>query len=539
MPKAVRKEFSKLSERERNRFLLALHRLKTEGFNDWWNLCSLHGGGFQEHDPVAKAALFPAMRDYYNQRGLKSSKNPNGDAITEENWFYSWFCPHGSCLFQVWHRPYMVAFETLLQYYDPGSAEEKANNPLAAHYWGWDDKEKYPTVPDWANSPTISINGQLLENPLFHGTSYWHKVTQAKALGDKAAAEIQSKSIPDHPAYFTQRFINDYDYFMDGNYERADNLFDPRSFKYFTYAEVSSAHSPMNFDAVHGTVHAAVGGYIYRDKPGAKVKGSDDPSVTAMYAYQTGDMAQVVFASFDPIFYLHHSNVERLHYAWVERYREVNGVYPTDHDNLVQACNDTLPGADSDASVGASFTEPDGYKGDIRMEPFPRIGNTSYESLPWKVRNTDVSTFKEWVDNSQMTYTYDDWYLVCGKDVRVPRPPPASSPYDNKVLTVAISKLHGGGRLTVTVKAKGQKFTLSPVDVFSAHTVGEEDDTHCPACNAGHRNIYSWLLPDALRDITVDKIENIKGTFQSPEITTEVKVHKKTMKLSNLTPRIP
>jgi hypothetical protein len=100
---------------------------------DWWNLVSIHGGGLPKPSSVYVdyKALAAKYADECTKFYLADQAN---DATTSEN-----FCPHANALFAIWHRPYVLAFELLLEKYDPGYADEKANRPIAAHYWKWED----------------------------------------------------------------------------------------------------------------------------------------------------------------------------------------------------------------------------------------------------------------------------------------------------------------------------------------------------------------------------------------------------------------
>jgi hypothetical protein len=118
---------------EKTRFYTAMYRLVRRDNPDWWNLCAIHGGVGVKNDDVYVDLKVLAER---YAEDCKEHKLMSQAAYAEraEN-----FCPHTNALFAIWHHPYVLAFETLLEKYDPGTTQEKGMRPIAAHYYKWED----------------------------------------------------------------------------------------------------------------------------------------------------------------------------------------------------------------------------------------------------------------------------------------------------------------------------------------------------------------------------------------------------------------
>ena len=72
-----------------------------------------------------------------------------------------YFCPHGSPLFLIWHRPYVLMFEQALQAMSPG---------LALPYWDWtSDRTQKEGLPSIFTQPTYvdPATGKAAPNPLY------------------------------------------------------------------------------------------------------------------------------------------------------------------------------------------------------------------------------------------------------------------------------------------------------------------------------------------------------------------------------------
>lgn len=176
------------------------------------------------------------------------------------------YCPHNTKLFLPWHRAYMYYFEQYLQDRIEG---------LAVPWWDWSRSNSLPpafNAPRTANGQPNPLNKFRIKRPLakppvdrdtvrFAGTS--------PRLNLPTAAQVAS-------------------------------ILDIRDFNQFSDA----------ISAIHGQVHMWTGG-----------SGRDPVTGRPI----SGDMAQVDFAAYDPIFFSHHCMIDRLWYMWQLR-RGINNI---------------------------------------------------------------------------------------------------------------------------------------------------------------------------------------------------------------------
>lgn len=162
------------------------------------------------------------------------------------------FCPHGNWYFLPWHRAYLVALENIVR--------DLANKPdFALPYWDWSADRQLP--------PAFAA-GNPRSNPLNHPRP---GMTPNAALpDDMVGPQVMSRILasPDFEAFGSAR-------------PRGQNGAGAQ------WQRRVGAKTELEFNP-HDGVHGTIG----------------------------GDMAQVAPASRDPIFYLHHANVDRLWAVW-------------------------------------------------------------------------------------------------------------------------------------------------------------------------------------------------------------------------------
>jgi tyrosinase len=165
------------------------------------------------------------------------------------------FCPHGNWYFLPWHRAYLVALENIIR--------DLADKPdFALPYWDWSAERQLP--------PAFGT-GTPRNNPLNHPRP---EFSPREALPeDMVGPQVLSRILasPDFEAFGSVR-------------PRGQNSAGAQ------WQRRIGAKTELEFNP-HDGVHGALG----------------------------GDMAQVGPASRDPIFYLHHANVDRLWAMWNAR----------------------------------------------------------------------------------------------------------------------------------------------------------------------------------------------------------------------------
>ncbi|VIO71080.1 tyrosinase family protein [Bradyrhizobium ivorense] len=187
-------------------------------------------------------------------------------------------CQHGSWYFLSWHRAYLAAFEAILL-----DAIVKKGGPAdwALPYWNYD-----PTKPNTLKFPA-AFAPELLDdgskNPLWVKERYGRR--------GNGVISIRPSDVPVSPLWQEPEFFNE-----------PQDL--PTS---FGGTRTAFSHGGRGAGLLeqqpHGPVHVLVGG----------TKEGTDPDITK----NNGLMAMFETAGIDPIFWLHHSNIDRLWESWL------------------------------------------------------------------------------------------------------------------------------------------------------------------------------------------------------------------------------
>jgi tyrosinase len=261
----VRKDVWQLPANDKTLFWYgeAIKELQARPITDitsWWSLAAMHG----------------IDRDLWIKLGyLKASVVLPFDPNQEGFWNQ---CQHGSWYFLPWHRAYLAAFEAILL-----DVIVKKGGPAdwALPYWNYD-----PTKPATLKFPT-AFEPQLLDdgstNPLWVKERYGRR--------GNGAITIRPIDVPVAPLWREPDFFNG-----------PQDL--PTS---FGGTQTAFSHGGSGAGLLeqqpHGPVHVLVGG----------TKENTDPNQLE----NNGLMAMFETAGIDPIFWLHHSNIDRLWESWL------------------------------------------------------------------------------------------------------------------------------------------------------------------------------------------------------------------------------
>ncbi|KAK0660209.1 Polyphenol oxidase 1 [Lasiodiplodia hormozganensis] len=271
-----------------NLFLLAMQRFQQMDQNErtsWYSIASIHGKPYQTWDGV----------------------EPTGSKT-------SGYCMHSSNLFLPWHRPYLALYEQTLQGLMAEIVDEWPDSPERDNYteaaatfrlpfWDWavlrSDGET--TVPDFFVTPTIDVtlpNGsETIDNPLY---SYKFHPLDGRALYDSGNPQFsvypETMRYSPTKAEDTQSDQNGFVTAMDkGRPQLRDALYDLfTNYHNFTILGNMASYKGKQYqslETVHGWVHIWAGG-------------------------NNGNMYHVPFSSFDPVFMLHHANIDRIFAMW-------------------------------------------------------------------------------------------------------------------------------------------------------------------------------------------------------------------------------
>jgi len=226
------------------------------------------------------------------------------------------YCTHNSVLFPAWHRTYMALFEqqfltVVNQIADSftGSQKETMQNAASTMrfpYWDWaaSPGPGMHNLPNVVSEKYITVDGpsgsETIINPLFRhdfsdpsGLYYspfdtWD-VTLRYPNSDATTASSQENQC-----------ITAFDNIRTSLQDQVYQLFTTcTDYLHFSNDDAGSSSTSCSnsLEGIHNTVHTTAGG------PGnSTVEG--------------GHMTYLPLAAFDPIFWLHHCNVDRLFAMW-------------------------------------------------------------------------------------------------------------------------------------------------------------------------------------------------------------------------------
>jgi tyrosinase len=261
----MRKDVWKLPADDKTLFWYgqAIKVLKGRSITDitsWWSLAAMHGIDRQLWidlgylDPAVKLPFDPDQPGFWNQ------------------------CQHGSWYFMPWHRAYLGAFEAILL-----DVIVKQSGPAdwALPYWNYD-----PTKPDTLRFPT-AFAPELLDdgskNPLWVKERYGRR--------GNGVITILPSDVPVKDLWRAAEF-----------FDEPDDI--PTSFGGTRTAFHHDGAGAGKLEQVpHGPIHNFVGGTI---------EGAD-----SNISKNNGLMAMFETAGIDPIFWLHHTNIDRLWESWL------------------------------------------------------------------------------------------------------------------------------------------------------------------------------------------------------------------------------
>ncbi|OJD37056.1 tyrosinase [Diplodia corticola] len=307
-----------------------------------WNLFLLAMQKFQQTDQADRSS-------WYSVAGIHGKPYEVWDGVESKGRKDSGYCMHSSNLFLPWHRPYLALYEQTLQglmseiagEWD-GSPENdnytEAANTFRLPYWDWavlpPDGEK--SVPSFLSSPTIDVtlpNGtETIDNPLY---SYKYHPLHGDDLYDSGVTQFsvypETMRYPPTKEASAQSQEDQFVSTMDKSRPQLrDALYDLfTNYHNFTIFGNMASYKPGQFqsvEAIHGWVHIWAGG-------------------------NNGNMYHVPWSSFDPVFMLHHCNIDRIFAMWqvlnpdsyVEPWAQAYGTYMVNSGDVLDADSELYP----------------------------------------------------------------------------------------------------------------------------------------------------------------------------------------------------
>ncbi|KAF3144025.1 hypothetical protein TWF569_007191 [Orbilia oligospora] len=511
-----------------NLLLVAMNKLHTAGETDPWSYYQLSG---------IHGIPFVAWPD------PKAASPGNGESFDRTRGY----CPHGSLLFATWHRPYMLVLEQALVAAGEEIAEkyktealktkyQAAAKRLRFPYWDWSTRQFESHTPDIVKKEKVTVitpDGQkTIDNP-FH--SYIFKDDENKPfkkpfIGAERTTRGTSKftGVSDEAAADKAMQAG----FITRRQQTFNNLMSTSSFNDFSSA----------LEVLHNQVHVEIGG-----------EGG-------------GAMYYLAYSAFDPIFWLHHNNIDRLMAIWqaanpdlklasgrgvgtfqrrvtagVTQDDENTPLYPFKHPNGEWWTSKDVEDVSSIWSYGYGFPEVPCDKKDVSQEDLDTFSteqiNLLYkpEALVQKKR-AETESRSEWnvniiVDQAEMSETFSI-YVFLGK------PPSDSAEWikaDNKIGTLSVLGNPDMKRVSniqtaiipinAILKAKGVEGTEEEINEYlkknlswTAMSNGEEVDVN---------KFKTLKVGVTVNTITISTDISVKAEFSDPVLVTAITEEKK------------
>ncbi|KAF3921752.1 Tyrosinase [Arthrobotrys entomopaga] len=289
----IRKEIREMikNETEFSLFVMALYRLQQqpqELDNSYYAIAGIHGQPAKPWDNVKSV--------------------PNADLDRG-------YCGHFDMLFLPWHRPYLALFEQQIWNHAYDIVKELPNGPkkdkfkavlptLRLPYWDWANNAEIPEEVSQMNMipiETVRHDRESIQNPLFsyfftdtkelQGYLWGNQTETVRFPGTSKDGSLKSQ-IRKISASLKAQETNwrNKVYKLLVNYkdftQMARGGFDP-----------ANPQEYGSLEEVHGAVHMAVG----KSYDGGEIPGT---------------MAPIDYSGFDPIFWLHHANIDRQFAMW-------------------------------------------------------------------------------------------------------------------------------------------------------------------------------------------------------------------------------
>lgn len=248
---------------EFGRFIMALDvMIKSD---DWNKICGVHGLSF---NPFDKEILCPTNPIIVSQ--ITGIGEPQ-------------YCPHGVRHFLIWHTVYLLEFEYLLNKYN----QSEISNDFISLPWlniasiVDDLNGDYDFMSDKNITIQFDMKTITIPNPLIGGNIYLNFREQKTRRNGYLKTRTKTQQ---NLMNITQKQFDDS--LLISNYESLSSSEIIRTRR--TIMNTISSETP------HNTLHTTVGG-------------------------SGGSMSSISTASHDPIFWLHHCNIDRYFYNWMLR----------------------------------------------------------------------------------------------------------------------------------------------------------------------------------------------------------------------------
>lgn len=253
----------------------------------WGFFAAIHGINMDELDDTGEPQLtwhqlndFPEFQNVDIKALIKTydadkQKNPKGQGFWNQ-------CQHATWYFLPWHRGYLLGIESVLR---DAIIELGGPKDWALPYWDYNDpnhtdSNKNILIPPAFTAKTlIDVDQSEIKNPLYIAQRYASDASNPTYISQQNEADIiHLKALENHV------------------YTYHDNVLPSFGGGETTFGHFASATGDLE-KMPHNKMHNLIGGK----------KAEDD----------YGLMTDPNFAALDPIFYVHHANIDRLWSAWL------------------------------------------------------------------------------------------------------------------------------------------------------------------------------------------------------------------------------
>lgn len=283
-----------------NLFLLALTEFQAIDQNQidsYFQIAGIHGQPWQDWDGVATTHATPPPRGY---------------------------CPHGQTLFLQWHRPYLALFEQKLQSIAiniagrfTGAARTRYQNlatQLRLPYWDWATATpaNIAVIPAALTSQTVQVtlpdnSNTQIDNPLFD-YNFHPKPSTLNSTGCSVAngGLLNYGNLCD----FGERTVRAP---SGGDIHNSNHVDAEKNVRFRLKSIRASLFNALSRELEYDTF--SNGGLCGPRHPEGSfhIEGSHNTIHTEM---GPGHMVPIASSAFDPMFWLHHANVDRYMAIW-------------------------------------------------------------------------------------------------------------------------------------------------------------------------------------------------------------------------------
>lgn len=462
--------------------------------------------GIQALPPTDKRSFF-ILGGYhgepFNYRSAVDALSPT-DIYT----YWGGWCNHGNVLFPTWHRMYLYKLEEALRTIVPD---------VALPYWDETSADALKNgIPRVLTQETFELDGVVIKNPLRSFTlpqplsddlpgdnqvyvkSAGYETVRYPLSGlvgtpeARAATEAHNQQFPD-PVKNAQLLNDNVVAWLQGGNPTPKNpnptgkgvaaMFSNclKAPNYTVFSNTTSAAqwgldhpgTVVPLEQPHNDIHLSVGGF---DLPGQFESGQ--------IADANGDMGENNTAGLDPIFFFHHSNIDRMFWIWQKRHGA------TDQLSVITG----YPGTNSSDSQGPTPGIPPGTALDLTTPLNPFVKD-EFGSICTSMDCTNIET--------QLHYTYgpgsfDDGHVQA-----------SATDTDGRKLTVrGIDRALFEGSFVVSAHAKVTSDAGEATDYYlGSHSVlSRRNVVKCANCLT-HLEVIAHFPLDGVPAADVDKAQ--------------------------------